>query len=430
MGKHRRSENRMKEAGLLEGKTSWRRVIEVVVGAKETLYDLGIDTGLQVLQALLEEDRTTLCGPKGTHDPARGAYRGGHDEGTLVLAGRKVRVRKPRVHEKDGRERRLPTWEQFSKEDPLAERMYEQMILGVSTRKYARSLEPLPADVEVSGTSKSEVSRTFVARTRAQLEAFLQRPLDTLDLPVVMLDGLHVDDHVLLVALAIDREGYKHVLGLWEGSTESEEVCRSLLAELVGRGLRVEQPRLFVIDGGKGLRKAIRQVFGKWALIARCRVHKMRNVAEHLPKGKQAWVKAQMRQAFNSATVEQAKRRLLQLAESLEEAYPSAAASVREGLDETLTLLRLNVGPTLTKTLSSTNPIENLNGSVRQVTRRVKRWRGGRMAMRWTASALLEAQRKFRRVKGYREMPAFILSLEALLSPSQADQMDMEERVA
>jgi len=430
MGKHRRSEIRRKEAGLLREEKPRKSVIEVVIGARESLFELGIDTGLQVLQALLEEDRTEICGPKGTHDPSRGAYRGGHDEGTLVLAGRKVRVKKPRVHERGGRERRLPAWEQYSQEDPLADRMVEQMILGVSTRKYDRSLESLPDEVETLGTSKSEVSRTFVARTETQLAEFLQRPLDGLVLPVVMLDGLHVDDHVLLVALGIDREGYKHVLGLWEGTTESEEVCRSLLSELVGRGLPVEQARLFVIDGGKGLRKAIRTVFGAWALIARCRVHKIRNVVEHMPKGKQTWVRAQMRRAFKSSSAEDAKRRLLELAASLEDSHPGAASSVREGLDETLTILRLKVGPLLTATLSSTNPIENLNGSVRNVTRRVKRWRGGKMAMRWAAGALLEAEGKFRRVKGYREMPGLLSSLKALCSSPQNNTIDLAQRVA
>jgi transposase-like protein len=430
MEKHRRSENPRKEAGLSEGKAARRSVIEVVVEAKESLFQLGIATGLQVLKGLLEEDRTQLCGPKGTHDPSRGAYRGGHDEGTLVLAGRKVRVPKPRVQSMDGRELRLPTWEQFSNEDPLARRMYEQMILGVSTRKYERSIESLPDEIEVLGTSKSEVSRTFVARTEAQLAEYLQRPLDTSNLPVIMIDGLHVDDHVLLIALGIAEDGHKQVLGLWEGSTESEEVCRSMLSDLVERGLPVERARLFVIDGGKGLRKAVRKVFGAWALIARCRVHKMRNVAEHLPRGKQTWVRAQMRQAYKSSTSEEAKKRLLQLALSLEESYPGAASSLREGLDETLTVTDLNVGPTLTRTLSSTNPIENLNGTSRRISKRVKRWRGGKMAMRWVASALLEAEKTFRRVKGYREIPGLVSSLKALCPALQNKALDTEQKVA
>lgn len=430
MGKDRRSENAKKEAGLLREKTARKSVIEVVIGARDSLFELSIKTGQQVLKALLEEDRTMLCGPKGTHDPSRGAYRGGHDEGTLVLAGRKVRVEKPRVHEKGGREVRLPIWQELSREDPLSERMYEQMILGVSTRKYERSLETLPAGVVGLGTSKSEVSRTFKGRTEAQLGEFLQRSLEGLNLPVLMLDGLHVSDHVLLVALGIDHQGKKHVLGLWEGTTESEEVCRTLLSELVGRGLPVEQARLFVIDGGKGLRKAIRTVFGNWALIARCRVHKMRNVVGHLPKGKQLWVLTQMRQAYKSSSAEEAKRRLLQLALSLDEVYTGAARSLREGLDETLTVMKLNIGPALLKTLSSTNAIENLNGSVRTTIRRVKRWRGGRMAMRWVASGLLEAEKKFRRVKGYGEMPGLVSSLKALCPAAQNEATETGEKVA
>lgn len=430
MGKHRTSELQRKEAGLGEGKPSRKGVFEVVIGVRKTLFDLAMDSGLQVVKALLEEERTELCGPKGRHDPSRRASRGGHDEGTLVVAGRKVRVGKPRVQGTDGRERPLRTWQQLAQTDPLEKRVYEQMILGVSTRKYERSLEPLPEKFETVGASKSEVSRTFVTRTEAQLAAFLQRPLDGLDVPVVMVDGLHVDDHVLLVALGIDRGGEKHVLGLWEGTTESEEVCRGLLSELVGRGLAVERARLFVIDGGKGLRKAIRNVFGAWAVVARCRVHKMRNVAAHVPQGKQAWVRAQMRQAYRSGSAEEATRRLRQLADSLEEAYPSAASSLREGLDETVTVLRLGVGPALTATLSSTNAIENLNGSVRNVIRRVKRWRGGKMVMRWVATGLLEAEKKFRRVKGHLEMPGLISSLQALCPASQNNGRNTEEYVA
>ena len=203
-----------------------------------------------------------------------------------------------------------------------------------------------------------------------------------------------------------------------------------MLSELVERGLPVERARLFVIDGGKGLRKAVRKVFGAWALIGRCRVHKIRNVAEHLPRGKQTWVRTQMRLAYKSSSSEDAKKRLLQLALALEESNPGAASSLREGLDETLTVMDLNVGPTLLRTLSSTNPIENLNGTSRRITNRVKRWRGGKMAMRWVASALLEAEKSFRRVKGYREMPGLVSSLNALCPALQNKRPDMQENAA
>lgn len=430
MGKHRTRRPPIQEATPAEGGQARRSIVEVVVGARDSLLELSIETGLQVVEALLELDRVALCGPKGKHDPSRSAHRHGHDHGALVLGGRKVSVAKPRVRGKDGEEKQLATYEVLSAEDPLLDRVYEQMIVGVSTRKYARSLEPLPASVATKATSKSEVSRNFVARTQAQLEEFLQQPLSDLDLPIIMLDGVHFRDHVLLVALGIDRDGRKHVLGLMEGTTESERAGCALLRNLAERGLAVEQPRLFVIDGGRGLRRAIRTVFGAWALIARCQVHKLRNVADHLPQGKRAFVRAAMRKAYSSTTAGEAKKRLLQLASSLDSMYPAAASSVREGLDESLTVLELGVGPTLRRSVSSTNAIENLNGTLRHVSRRVKRWRGTGMVRRWAGSALVEAAKKFRRVKGYREMPGLIASLQQLCPALTEDDLDIaQERV-
>ena len=286
------------------------------------------------------------------------------------------------------------------------------MILGVSTRSYGRSLEPVEAPVEETATRKSSVSRRFVARTQAQLEAFLTRPLGNRDFPILTLDGKGFGDHTLVIALGIDTEGRKEVLGVVEGSTENEAVCRRLLAELVDRGLSLERARLFVIDGGKGLRKAIRAVFGDWALVHRCHVHKIRNVLEHLPEGKRVWVRAAMRQAYGSGTPALAKRRLLDLARSLA-SHPGAVASLQEGLEETLTLLGLGVRGALARTLVSTNPIENLMSTLQRVSRNVKRWQHGGMALRWAVTGLIEAQKTFRRVKGYRELPALLRVLES-----------------
>jgi putative transposase len=410
MAKNRTKGHLRKEA------TPQRRqsVVEVVVGARDSLFELSIETGAQVLEALLEEDRIELCGPRGRHDRSRQASRFGYDNGAVVLGGRKVAVRKPRVRGRNGGEVRLPTYETLADEDPLSERMYEQMVLGVSTRRYDRSLERMPASVETSSTSKSEVSRKFVARTQAQLDRFLSRPLNEHDIVVVMVDGVHFRDHVMLVALGIDREGHKRVLGLREGTTESEAACRSLLSDLVERGLEVERARLFVIDGGKGIRAAIRGAFGDWALVARCRQHKKSNVLEHLPENKHAWVRASMNNAFDSPTADKARKRLVQLALKLEATHPGAAASLREGLEETVTLNKLELGPALRKTLETTNPIENLFNGVRRLSRNVKRWRGGKMILRWTGTALIEAEKRFRRITGYREMPGLLTSLEAL----------------
>jgi putative transposase len=259
--------------------------------------------------------------------------------------------------------------------------------------------------------SRSSVSRRFVARTTQQVEAFLSRPLDGMDLPVVMIDGTALGDHVLIVALGIDSEGHKHVLGVAEGSTESHGVCQALLRDLIERGLAVERARLFVIDGGKGIRKAIRATFAQWALIQRCQVHKLRNILDHLPGSKRAVIGAALRKAWSASSEPEARKQLEAIERRLESQHPGAVGALREGLDETLTLLSLGVKGALYRTLRSTNPIENLQGALKRVAKRVKRWRGGSMALRWGATALMDAEKRFRRIRGFREIAAFNASL-------------------
>ena len=393
----------------------------VLVRAKQALREVMLSTGTDVLMAMLEEDRAALCGPKHKQWEERENYRHGYDTGPLVLGGRKVVVRKPRVRSIGGDEEiELPTWRQYCDEDPLTERAIEQMLVGVSTREYERSLEPLPEGLESQGTSRSSVSRRFVARTSAQVDAFLARPLKDVDYPVMMIDGTGLGDHLMLVAMGVDSKGEKHVLGVREGTTESEGVCRSLLQDLIERGLEVERARLFVIDGGKGIRKAIRDVFGAWALVQRCQEHKRRNVLDHLPKSKRARVSKAMRDAWKSESEAEARRLLRQLARELEPAHPGAAASLREGLDETLTVLLLGVKGSLARTLVTTNPIENLQGLLKKVVRNVKRWRGGAMALRWAVTGLMEAEQRFRRVKGCREMPHLLAALSSKIEERKA----------
>jgi transposase-like protein len=278
---------------------------------------------------MLEEDRERLCGARYARPADRQAYRHGLESGRLTLGGRQVRLSKPRVRSVDGRELSLPTWEAYRDEDPLGERAVEQILCGVSTRKYDRSLEPLEGEREAVGTSKSSVSRRFVARTRRQVEAFLSRPLQDLDLPVLMFDGVEMGRHLLIVALGIARDGHKHVLGLVEGSTESSEVCRRLLRQLIARGLRVERRRVIVIDGSKGLTKAIRKTFGHWYVLQRCRVHKMRNVTDHLPKHLRPWFQAKIRKAWKIASADQAKGKLLALAREPSTGWDSPALCSR-----------------------------------------------------------------------------------------------------
>ena len=427
LSKTRRSRGPNEPVGASAAPLGQRRdLLGLLMDTRSNLLELSVKMGLEILGVMLEEDRNRFCGPKGHPDRDREATRYGYDDGSVVLGGRRVGVRKPRVRSMVGEEVSLPTYRRFNQEDPLTGRALEQMILGVSTRNFTRSLEPLEETVEEKATAKSSVSRRFVARTQAQMEGFLTRLLGERDFPVLMLDGTGFGDHTLVVALGIDAQGHKDVLGVAEGSTENEAVCRRLLADLVDRGLPVERARLFVLDGGKGLRKAVRGIFGDWALVHRCQLHKIRNVVEHLPQGKRTWAKAAMRKAYASDTSEKARRLLLDLARSLA-AHPGAVASLREGLEETLTLLSLGVGGALARTLATTNPIENLQGTLKRVSRNVKRWHHGRMALRWAATGLLEARKAFRRVKGYRDLPALLKTLEARIGTKREDQNVVQE---
>jgi transposase-like protein len=262
-----------------------------------------------------------------------------------------------------------------------------------------------------------------VALSEEQLLQWLSGPLGTLDLPVVMIDGIHFRDRVILVVLGIDAQGNKHVLGLREGSTESTRVVRSLLSDLIERGLDADRARLWVIDGGKALRRAIVECFGATALIQRCQEHKRRNVIEHLPEELHVGVGRAMRDAWDGADAELAKKQLQRLATSLQSSHPGAAASLREGLEETLTVQTLGITGALYRTLRTTNPIENLNGSIAHYTRNVKRWRDGQMTLRWVASAFSDAKDRFRKLRGYRDMRHLIVALQKRIAVDQPAQL-------
>ena len=385
--------------------TAARTQLQLELGdvMRRDLREFVISAGVAALAAVLEEERTAVAGPRYAHLPTRQARRAGSAPGELVMGGRRVQVRRPRARTVEGREVALPTWAAFSAEDPLEERAVEQMLVGVSTRRYARSLEPLPADLPARGTSRSAVSRRFVAATERQMAEWLERDLSELDLAVLMLDGVYVEEHVLLVALGIDTDGKKHVLGVREGATENAAACTALLTGLRDRGLRDDRAVLVVIDGSKALAKAVREVHGPRALVQRCQAHKTRNVVDQLPEEMRPSVRQALREAYASSDASRAKRLLTNLARRLRDAHPGAAASLEEGLDETLTVKRLGLPKLLERQLSTTNAIENLMGSVRLLSRRVKRWRGGRMILRWTVTAVADAAQRFRRVTGARE---------------------------
>ena len=403
-------------------------LVDLLVDTRAELMELAITSGLKVLTTMLEDDRTAICGLRYQHQSDRQASRAGTVPSEVVLGGRKVAIRRPRVR-RDGSEVALPTFAAFADSDPLNRRVVEQMLVGIATRQYARSLEPVPAPVLSRGTSKSAVSRRFVAQTRAQLEAWQSQPLDGLDLVALLLDGVHVGEHCLIVALGIAADGQKHALGLWEGSTENATLCQSLLSNLQSRGLRTDRSLLVILDGSKALRKAVRDLFGDVALVQRCQVHKLRNVLDHLPERQRTWAKAILQRAYRSADGGTARRLLLDLARRLETDHPSAAESVREGLDETLTVLGLNLPETLRRSLTTTNAAESLISRTRHVKRNVKRWRGGQMVVRWVAAGVLEAVKGFRRLKGHKAMPQLVAALRAR-DHQLGLVVDVEENVA
>jgi len=380
--------------------------------AREALWETVIFSGLAYAQEALEAERSAICGERYARVVDRVAMRAGHVASSLTLGGRRVKIRRPRVRDVEG-EVSLPSWREWSSRDPLGQRAVEQMVVGVSTRRYRRSLEALPKAFQAHGVSKSAVSERFVVGTANKLAALMKRKLSGLKLLAVMIDGVHFAEHMVLAAVGIDLGGNKHVLGLREGATENAAACKELLADLIERGLPTERALLFIIDGAKALRKAITDTFGTRALIQRCREHKKRNVADALPERRRAQTRSTMSQAYATADPKRARQLLDNLARTLEREYPGAAASLREGLDETLTIMHLELPESLTRVLSSTNLIENLFSRVRDMARRVRRWQGGGMILRWTAAGVLEAERNFRKIAGYRSLAKLDAALRA-----------------
>jgi putative transposase len=385
----------------------------VLRDVRHAFLGLCIDAGQKVLAAMMEADRIALCGPKGVPDTARRAVRGGTTASQVVLGGQRIAVRRPRARSTTEGELALRSFEWAAGGDPLDAATMAAIAAGVSTRRYASTQEPVPARHQPRAASKSAVSRRFVQLSQEQLAQWLARPLAELDLPVVMIDGIHFRDRVILLAMGIDAQGNKHVLGLREGSTEATRVVAALLSDLIERGLDTQRMRLWVIDGGKALRKAIVQTFGACALIQRCQEHKRRNVLEHLPEDAHASVKRALTDAWSASDADLARKQLSRLAASLQAKHPGAATSLREGMDETLTAQALGITGALYRTLRTTNPIENLNGSVAHYCRNVKRWGDGQMVLRWVASALSDAATRMRKLRGCGQMRILLKALDA-----------------
>ncbi len=408
---------------------------ELVGAAREGLLALSVGVGLGVVHELMELEIDEVVGPKSKRNPDRVAKRHGHEDGSMTLGGRRVPVRRPRVRTADD-EHELPveTYEYFADRDPLTRAVMDRMLAGVSTRKFARVGEPVGSEVEQSSgaTSKTSVSEMFVERTATALGELMGRRLDDVRLAVMMLDGLEIAERTHVVALGISTEGVKIPLGLWEGSTENATLARMLLADLVDRGLDAGQAILFVIDGAKALRRAINDVFGEHALVHRCHRHKERNVTDLLPDRDRDQVRGRMRAAWSLTDAELATQRLELLAAELDRTWPDAAASLREGMAETLTLMRLAITGKLATTLCSTNPCESMIEIVRYTQPNVKRWQHGDMRKRWTAAGMLVAEQQFRRIIGYRDLATLLIAVERhaiRAAPTNLDPQEIAEPV-
>lgn len=397
---------------------TWRQVLlpmlAGIVTTKKALHEWVLEFGMAAMVGLMEADAEQVVGcRKGGHQKGRKLGHWGYTDTPFPFDGRQVVLPRPRVRTVDKRrEVSLPLAKQLQSLDPMTARVVEQILLGVSTRGYEQSLGPTTPGLRTKGARKSRVSEMLVAETGRRMKDEFTQSLAKLDLVALLLDGIHVGGHAIVAALGISRAGTKHVLGLRQGSTENKVLCTELLQDLVGRGLRNGAGLLYVVDGGKGLRAAIRDVFGDSAVVQRCQQHKRRNVLAHLPVSRQKTVDRMLVEAYKSDSLKTSRQRLGQLISWLERnGEDDAAGSLREGLEETLTVWKLELPEALRRFFCSTNAIENTMGTVRRVSRNVKRWRHAAMAKRWTALGLSAAQSRFKRIKGYRQLPLLVEAL-------------------
>lgn len=387
--------------------------------------------GIRALMALMEQDVEAVAGPKGKHDPNRAAYRHGFQGTTVPMGNQRIAIERPRVRSTRTKEELpIPSYEAFNSDDGLLEAALNRMLHGISTRDYRYGIESYDEVTRTSGTSKSTISQRFIKASAKEAEKVLRRRFYGESFPVLMVDGVGFGDYTAIVALGVTREGHKIVLGLRIGSTENSEVCRDLLVDLIDRGFNYDDGLLAVIDGSKALRKALKEVFGEKVLIQRCQVHKMRNVLDYLPRHKRDWVKRKLRQAWTLENAPNATRQLHSLATSLETQYPDAAASLREGLEETVTILGLNIPGLLRRSLRSTNAIESAFSMVAKNVRNVKNWKNGTMVQRWACAALLDAEGRAHRIAGYRSMVVLVSEIQRLTAVDDTEPVGNESKTA
>jgi putative transposase len=386
-------------------------ILEMIELAKQGLGELVRHLGKMFIEEVLEVEAEHLAGPRSKPITERGAYRWGREQGYCVIDGQKVPIARPRVRSKvHNQEIPLGSYEIFQRASLLEESVWHKIMHGLSTRTYKEVVQQF---TNAYGVEKSTVSEHFIEASRKKLEIVTTRSLAELSIDVMMIDGTIFKGYNLVVAIGIDRFGHKVILGLRQGATENAAVVGELLEELAERGLKFNQPRLYVVDGGKAIRRAIVNHAGEAAFIQRCQVHKIRNVCDHLPEAETYSVKYKMRCAYEMIEAADAKQALLKLHDELLKANPSAAASLQEGLEETLTVIELRVGKTLRRSIASTNGIESSFSVTDKICRQVKRWQGSDQRLRWVASALLFTESRWNRIQGYGHVEALVSAMKA-----------------
>ncbi len=387
---------------------------EVLREMQEGLHHFGVTLGLELASLMMQDEVERLCGRRYAHQAERGATRHGQQRGVVTIAGQKLAIERPRVRNRtERRELALAVYGLAQRGDAMPAAVMNRLVRGVSCRDYEGVIETA---AEGFGVKRSSVSRAFKTASAKKISEVSERRLDDVRFPIVFIDGIGWADTTMVVALGIAEDGAKRILGFREGATENSEVCKALLEDLVERGLNAERATLFVIDGGKAIRKAITRVWGARGLVQRCRVHKKRNVEAHVPERVWPDVCRMLDKAWADSDPQRAHKQLTTTAAYLDRVAPAAAASLREGMDETLTVTRLGIDPKLAVHLVTTNPIESSFSCVRKLTGRVKRWRNGVMKHRWCATGLLDAEARFRRIKGFEAMPRLIKALDAAVA--------------